>query len=52
MTQHDLANLSFTELRARLKAREDELNATIDLNLDDVLGYLIDLPLDPHAREH
>lgn len=36
MMRDDLANLSFADLRARLKAREDELNAATDLNLDDV----------------
>lgn len=51
MTQHDLAHLSFAELRARLKARQDELHAATDLNLDDVLGYLIELPLDLPTKE-
>ena len=51
MTREDLANLSFTDLRARLKARRDELNAATDLSFDDVFKYLIDLPLDTHTPD-
>ena len=51
MTRDDLANLSFADLRARLKARRDELNAATDLSFDDVFRYLIDLPLDTHTPD-
>ena len=51
MTRDDLANLPFADLRARLKARRDELNAATDLNLSDVFRYLIDLPLDTHTPD-
>ena len=51
MTRHKLANLSFTDLLSRLKARRDELNATVDLDFDEVFQYLIALPLDAHAPD-
>jgi putative two-component system response regulator len=44
MTRDDLANLSFTNLRALVKTRRDELNAPTDLNFDDIFRYLLDLP--------
>ena len=51
MTRPELANLSFTDLLSRLKARRDELNATVDLDFDEVFQYLIALPRDAHAPD-
>lgn len=51
MTRDDLANLSFVDLRARLKARPDELSAATDLDLADVFRYLVDLPPDTHTPD-
>lgn len=51
MTRDDLANLSFTDLRALVKTRRDELNAPTDLDFDDVFRYLLDLPLETHTPD-